>query len=65
MADVSGHDCVPVDSNDPVYVLYTSGTTGSPKVWTTIICETSTVKLYETIKMLKEMNHCSSVFKQD
>jgi propionyl-CoA synthetase len=24
-------ECVPVDSNDPTYVLYTSGTTGSPK----------------------------------
>lgn len=25
------HDCVPVDSNFPLYVLYTSGTTGTPK----------------------------------
>ena len=25
------HDPVPVDSNDPCYVLYTSGTTGTPK----------------------------------
>ena len=25
------HDCVPVDSNFPLYLLYTSGTTGTPK----------------------------------
>lgn len=25
------HDCQPVDSNHPLYLLYTSGTTGTPK----------------------------------
>lgn len=32
MATAQPHDCVPVASNHPLYVLYTSGTTGTPKV---------------------------------
>uniref|UniRef100_A0A8C3B0G3 Acyl-CoA synthetase short-chain family member 3, mitochondrial n=1 Tax=Cyclopterus lumpus TaxID=8103 RepID=A0A8C3B0G3_CYCLU len=33
MATARPHDCVSVPSNHPLYVLYTSGTTGTPKVW--------------------------------
>lgn len=32
MATAQPHDCVSLPSNHPLYVLYTSGTTGTPKV---------------------------------
>uniref|UniRef100_A0A452H194 Acyl-CoA synthetase short-chain family member 3, mitochondrial n=1 Tax=Gopherus agassizii TaxID=38772 RepID=A0A452H194_9SAUR len=33
IAKAKPHDCVAVRSDHPLYILYTSGTTGVPKVW--------------------------------
>ena len=32
LALAKSHDCVPIEATEPVYTLYTSGTTGTPKV---------------------------------
>uniref|UniRef100_A0A674ALQ1 Acyl-CoA synthetase short-chain family member 3, mitochondrial n=1 Tax=Salmo trutta TaxID=8032 RepID=A0A674ALQ1_SALTR len=33
MSTARAHDCVSLPASHPLYVLYTSGTTGTPKVW--------------------------------
>lgn len=49
MATARPHDCVSVPANHPLYVLYTSGTTGTPKVPTPAFILASSTGVVELI----------------
>ena len=44
------HDCVPVESNEPMYILYTSGTTGNASI------------IYSFIKVIPKQDMCYASF---